>query len=161
MLQCVAVTMGWQWPACCSVLCTVLQGDVVAMGWQRVAGCVLQCVAVFCRVLQWLWGGKEQQAVLQCVAVCYSVLQCVAVCCNVLQRVEVCCSVLQCVAVCCSVLHCVAVAMGWHMTIGYPSNFSNVLWERALPKHCSFALFSKGFFAMQGVLQKITDNLAV
>jgi len=54
-------------------------------------------------------------ALVQCVAVCWSMLHCIAVCavcCSVLQCVAVCCSVLQCLAVSCGVLQCVAVCRG-------------------------------------------------
>jgi len=83
----------------------------------------LQCVEVCCSVLQHAAVCCNQTvlihanhelttcvAVLQCIAVCYSVfsvLQCGAACCSVVQCVAVCCSVLQCVAVCCSVMQCV------------------------------------------------------
>ena len=46
---------------------------------------------------------KQQNKVLQCVAVCCSGLQCVAVYCSALECAAVCCSVLQSVAECCRV----------------------------------------------------------
>jgi len=51
---------------------------------------VLQCVAVCCSVLKCV---ADYCSVLQCVAVCYGWYKCVVVCCNVLQCVEGCCRV--------------------------------------------------------------------
>ena len=68
---------------------------------------VLQCVAVCCSAAVCCSVLQRVGTILNKTIVCCSVLQCVAVF-SVLQCVEVCCSVLQRVAACCSVLRCVA-----------------------------------------------------
>ena len=67
------------------------------VAWQ---GSVMQCVQ--CVAVRYCGNIDRNCAILQCVAVCYSVVQCVAV--HYSGNIDRSCTLLQCTAVCCSIL---------------------------------------------------------